>query len=306
MPFFSVVIPCFNRADMVCDAIDSVLLQTINDYEIIVVDDGSSDNTIEVLSKYKDFIKLERQPNSGVAAARNRGLSAAIGRYVCYLDSDDIWAENKLEVYKAAIEDNSDPDFLFSDFSKHDVSLPKRYDVSNTDMFSYIYKFSQKTSGEYYKLQNTSLLELLLSGYPLYPSTFSVKREVHDNFRWDPGILKSEDFNFVLRVSTRHDFIYIDRDLATVRVHQSNKSADFLMKDRTNHASMRLYRDLYAKGANKLLCNYYISRRQFLDGRTYISKGLFRKGIILIVSSLGYRENWSRLAGKIWGKINGR
>src|SRR5215831_13870333 len=91
MPFFSVIIPTYNRATCVGRAIESVLRQTFQDYELIVVDDGSTDKTAEVVRQYGERIVFVSQPNRGVSAARNAGVSRAAGDWVAFLDSDDEW-----------------------------------------------------------------------------------------------------------------------------------------------------------------------------------------------------------------------
>lgn len=96
-PLVSVVIPTFNRAHIVTRAIDSVLAQTYRPCEILVVDDGSTDNTADVLQSYADRIVYVRQKNSGPAAARNRGIRESKGEFVAFLDSDDVWLETKIE-----------------------------------------------------------------------------------------------------------------------------------------------------------------------------------------------------------------
>ena len=96
MSEISVIIPTYNRAEHVTKAIDSVLAQTYTDYEIIVVDDGSTDNTKELLLPYMDRIRYIYQENAGVSAARNNGIRAASGRWIAFLDSDDIWFPDKL------------------------------------------------------------------------------------------------------------------------------------------------------------------------------------------------------------------
>jgi hypothetical protein len=88
---FSVVIPSYNRADLVPQTIDSVLAQTDRDFEVIVVDDGSTDGTGEVLRRYGDRIRYVQQNNGGLAAARNRGIREANGVFVAFLDSDDLY-----------------------------------------------------------------------------------------------------------------------------------------------------------------------------------------------------------------------
>jgi glycosyltransferase involved in cell wall biosynthesis len=96
-PLVSVVIPTFNRAHIVTRAIDSVLAQTYCPCEILVVDDGSSDNTADVLQSYADRIVYIRQKNSGPAAARNRGIRESKGEFIAFLDSDDVWLGTKIE-----------------------------------------------------------------------------------------------------------------------------------------------------------------------------------------------------------------
>lgn len=93
----SVIIPTYNRADTICRAIDSVIKQTHPHTEIIVVDDGSTDDTPAVLSRYRDRIRVVVQKNCGPSIARNRGIALATGEIVAFLDSDDYWLPTKLE-----------------------------------------------------------------------------------------------------------------------------------------------------------------------------------------------------------------
>jgi len=95
-PTVSVIIPTYNRGWIVREAIDSVLAQDAADFELIVVDDGSTDDTEELLSNYGGDINVIRQENSGVGAARNRGVDAALGELIAFLDSDDLWLPKKL------------------------------------------------------------------------------------------------------------------------------------------------------------------------------------------------------------------
>lgn len=107
-PVVSVVIPTFNRWPWVGAAIESVLAQSYTDFELIVVDDGSTDGTVAHLAKFGDRIHLLSQPNRGAAAARNRGVNQARGRYISFLDSDDLWLPGKLEVQTDFMARNSD------------------------------------------------------------------------------------------------------------------------------------------------------------------------------------------------------
>src|SRR5262245_24730960 len=94
----SVVIPTFNRAHLITGAIESVLAQTLPPLEIIVVDDGSTDDTPERLAPYLDRIVFLGQENRGVSAARNAGIQAARGNLIAFLDSDDVWHPRKIEI----------------------------------------------------------------------------------------------------------------------------------------------------------------------------------------------------------------
>jgi glycosyltransferase involved in cell wall biosynthesis len=112
----SVIIPTYNRASLVAEAIESALRQTRPPREIIVVDDGSVDDTRQVLASFGDQITAIHQDNKGVGGARNRALEVAQGRYLAFLDSDDLWMERKLEWQVAIMEQFPNLGFLFSDF----------------------------------------------------------------------------------------------------------------------------------------------------------------------------------------------
>lgn len=107
----SVVIPSYNSATVLPDAIDSVLNQTRPADEIIVVDDGSQDETEKVCRNYGHRVRYLRQENQGASTARNSGIEAAEGRWLAFLDADDIWDHEKLEIQLSALEQNPEADF---------------------------------------------------------------------------------------------------------------------------------------------------------------------------------------------------
>lgn len=100
---YSVVIPTYNRAHCVGEAIESTLAQTLHPHEVIVVDDGSSDDTAAVLASFGDRIRVIRQANAGVSAARNAGIEAATGDWIALLDSDDLWFPEKMQRQAAVL-----------------------------------------------------------------------------------------------------------------------------------------------------------------------------------------------------------
>lgn len=111
-PLFSVVIPSYNRADLLAEALASVFAQRLSSFEVLIVDDGSTDDTSRVLAAYGDRVRTWAQRNRGPGAARNLACQYAVGRYVAFLDSDDVWFPWTLEVYARAIREAAEPAFL--------------------------------------------------------------------------------------------------------------------------------------------------------------------------------------------------
>jgi cellulose synthase/poly-beta-1,6-N-acetylglucosamine synthase-like glycosyltransferase len=103
MPLFSVIIPTYNRAELLLEALESVFAQDFKNFEVIVVDDGSSDNTARVVAGFGNRLKFLKQPNLGPGAARNLGASQATGDYLAFLDSDDVWFPWSLEKYAGIV-----------------------------------------------------------------------------------------------------------------------------------------------------------------------------------------------------------
>jgi len=117
VPLVSVIIPIYNRIDYIHEAINSVLEQTYKEYEIIVVNDGSSVNVKEALEPYRDrIVYLYHQENRGIAAARNTGIKGSKGKYIALLDEDDLFEPQKLEIQVPILENNPEVGFVYSDF----------------------------------------------------------------------------------------------------------------------------------------------------------------------------------------------
>jgi hypothetical protein len=112
MLFFSVVIPTYNRERWIQQTLESVLAQRFTDYEILVVDDGSTDGTARILEDFSDKIRVFHQSNQGPGAARNLGIQQAQGRYTAFLDSDDLWFPWTLETCHAILQQTDFPPFL--------------------------------------------------------------------------------------------------------------------------------------------------------------------------------------------------
>lgn len=193
--FVSIIIPTYNRAHCLQKAIDSVLSQTHPYFELIVVDDGSEDNTANLVENYNSDIVFIRQANKGPAAARNRGVQAARYGLLAFLDSDDWFAENKLEVQIRAMQEK--PAYLIS----HTQEIWYRKGrIMNQK------KRHRKNSGDIF---NQSL-ELCAVGM----STVLMHRKIFERFGlFDEEFPCCEDYEFWLRVSAEQEFLLVDQPL---------------------------------------------------------------------------------------------
>lgn len=113
-PKVSVIVPAYNNADYTVETVESILQQTYTDFELLVVDDGSTDHTRAALEHYGDRLQYIYKENGGACSARNMGVEIARGEYIACLDCDDLWMEDKLELSVAALDCNPDAGFVFT------------------------------------------------------------------------------------------------------------------------------------------------------------------------------------------------
>src|SRR5262249_46275201 len=120
MPKVSVVMPVYNGERFLRESLESVFAQTFQDFEMLCVDDGSTDRSASILQQYGPRIRVVRQENAGQSAARNAGVALAQGRYIAFLDQDDLWYPSKLMSQVAAIEANPHAVLVHCDFDRID------------------------------------------------------------------------------------------------------------------------------------------------------------------------------------------
>ena len=195
MPEVSVIIPTFNRAAWVVSAVESVLNQTFRDVELIIVDDGSTDETPEALERFGSKITIVAQPNRGVSAARNAGIGFASGKYICFLDSDDIWKPRKLEIQLAVM--NRNPEYK--------ISYTDEIWIRN-GRWANPKKRHRKYSGWIFP----HLLPLCL----ISPSSVMIERSVLDDVGlFDESLPAGEDYDLWLRIGSRYPILFISEKL---------------------------------------------------------------------------------------------
>jgi len=199
MPKVSVIIPTYNRAYFLCEAIESVLNQTFHDFELIVVDDGSTDLTPHVLRRWEGEIRWIRQENSGVSRARNVGVRAARGRYLSFLDSDDLWVSEKLETQVSFLDGN--PHYVVCYTDEVWVRRGRRVNPR---------KIHRKYSGW--------IFDRCLPLCIISPSSVLMRREVLDGVGYfDEDLPVCEDYDLWLRVASRFPIFFLDKKLIIKR-----------------------------------------------------------------------------------------
>lgn len=218
-----VVIPAYNAGKFVCDALDSVVAQTRRPDEIIIVDDGSTDDTCELIKAWqKDndlAVQVISQEHAGLPAARNTAIKRIHRGWVALLDADDIWCPGHLASLESAAIYFSDSILVFGDiyiFSENTVI---------SEWFSKEKAVScgvQKSEGDYYQL-SSELYKSLLPGNYIVPSSlmFSYDAGVSVSF-FDEHLRVMEDRDFLLRLSRRGSFIYTKKLTAGCREHNAN------------------------------------------------------------------------------------
>jgi len=198
-PQVSVIIPTYNRGWIIKEAIDSVLAQDYTEFELIVVDDGSTDHTSDVLYSYRNVIKVLSQKNKGVSAARNRGIAEASGKFIAFLDSDDLWLSQKLSVQIEFF--NQTPDALICQTEEVWIRNGLRVNPK---------KRHKKPSGMIFKPS----LELCL----VSPSAVMIQRTLFDTVGgFDETLPACEDYDLWLRISCRFPIHLIDTPLIIKR-----------------------------------------------------------------------------------------
>jgi glycosyltransferase involved in cell wall biosynthesis len=195
----SVLIPTYNRLSKVKNAIKSVLKQTYRDFELWVVDDGSTDGTGEALEGFGNEVKYVSQSNRGVSAARNLGFRVSRGKYVAFLDSDDLWEPKKLEIQVRCMEANPQFPLCYTD----EIWIRRGIRVNPK-------KKHAKYSGW--------IFEKCLPLCIISPSSALMKRTLFEEIGgFDETLPVCEDYDFWLRVTCRYPVLFIDKKLIVKR-----------------------------------------------------------------------------------------
>lgn len=210
MPAVSVIIPTYNSAAFLQETIESVLGQTYSDFEIIVVDDGSTDETERVMQSFGTRVSYVKQENKGVSAARNQGIKLARARYVAFLDSDDLWVPQKLAEQVPLLDEDPEIGLVYSDWAvvtEHGVAEPS-FHSTRPGASGYVFN------------------ELVRTGFILTSGTV-VRRSCLDEVGdFDESLSVAEDYDLWLRICYRWKVAVVNKALVTKRSWDGSLSSD--------------------------------------------------------------------------------
>ncbi len=218
MPEVSIVIPTYNAEKTILETVESALAQTFTDFEILVINDGSTDSTLNLIEEIGDArLKIFNYENSGVAIARNRGISLAAGQFISFLDSDDLWLPDKLESQLFALKNHPAAGLAYS-------------------WVSYI-----NTQGDFLYSQEPIYYEgnvypqLLARNFLTCGSTPLIRKHVIDSVGgFDPSVPPADDWDYWLRVSEKWNFKVVTKHQVLYRISPHSMSLNVEAMERAH------------------------------------------------------------------------
>ena len=239
LPLVSIIIPAYNAAHFLAETINSVLSQTYQNFELLIVDDGSTDDTAAVVKGFGDErIRYWHKKNSGVSDTRNFGISKAKGAYIAFLDADDLFLPQNLEKKILFLENNQEIDLVHSAEVRFDSSIGSEIALM------------EGSGGE--------VLEKLLSmsGNVIHsPSSVLVRKKLLEKTGgFDPRLSTSADWDMWVRFAKETSFGYIPEPLVKYRVHAAQMHNNIRLMDRDMHLAMNKH---FKEGLFSSVKHYY-------------------------------------------------
>ncbi len=223
-PLVSVVIPAYNSASYIAEAIDSALQQDYPEQEIIVIDDGSTDETVEIVARYGDKVRLLTQKNQGSAVARNLGIRQARGKYVAFLDADDVWGPHKIRCQVEAMA-AAGYKMAYSRFIWWRPDAPGQYTQAQVEFE----KRDNPNLSTAAIVTGCPYAELLLDCIVWTSTVIVEKSELEKAGLFDPSLRKGQDYDLWLRLSRQTEMVGLEIPTALYRIHPN--SITFNVKD---------------------------------------------------------------------------
>lgn len=285
----SVVIPSYNAAAYIVGAVESVLAQTFRDFEILVIDDGSTDNTKKVLEKYGEPVQYIYKSNGGVSSARNFGIEKARGKYIAFLDADDVWVPKKLEKQIAVLEANEKIGLCYAAAEKVDENL--------------------QTIGRIEARAYEDYCEALLLNLNIVAGSCSsavIRREVAQRTNgFDAKFSTCADWDYWLRLSLLTEFAPITDFLVKYRVVAGSMSSDpFVSKRDTEGVLNKFFANPNLPEKYKKLKKKSLSNNLMVVSGEFLHNGKIAESLGCMWKSLSlYPQNIVRPLGLPFRKI---
>ncbi len=271
MPRVSVIIPVYNGAVTIERVLNSVFEQTFDDFEIVVVDDGSTDETAAILERFGSRIAIVRQPNKGFCAARNTAIAKSQGEYLALLDADDFWAPTKLEKAIAILDRSPQIVLVYTDVLNQDT-VGRDLGTSPVDGAT---------------AHSPTMDEMLTRLWPIMPSTVVMRRAAYEQCgRFAEGF--SEDLDFWIRIREQGEFSYIPEKLTRFTVGPLYPKV--LRRDSRGELFVRSIRARYGDRASGVLQSYTQHKVRILrnTGLAELKKGNRAAARQCLIRSLSY------------------
>ena len=205
----SVIIPVFNGEKTIEETINSILNQTFKDIEIIIINDGSTDATLEIIKNISDSrIKIFSYPNAGLSVCRNRGIDRAKGEYISFIDADDLWTPDKLELQWQALQSNPQAAVAYS----------------WTDYIDESSKFLK--SGRRIKINGDAFSKLLITNFLENGSNPLIRQEALEIGGFDESLTAAEDKDMWLRLAANYEFACVEKPQILYRTSTTSMSTN--------------------------------------------------------------------------------
>lgn len=255
LPLVSVIVPCYNHGRFLGNAIESILSQDYSQTEIIVIDDGSTDNT-EHLAKSFPSVHYHNQPNQGLAAARNTGIELASGKYLVFLDADDILLPKAISTQVNFMKQNKEPAFVSGGHCTSDENLQ-----------NYQHVFAEVEKDHY--------LHLLQRNFIGMHAAVMYRRDIISQYMFDTAFKAVEDYDLYLRIAADHAVFHHTLPIAVYRAHSNNMSAD--LKLMLQHALKALHKQKPFLTDREKQEAYKKGVKNWIDFYSYHGYGILKK-----------------------------
>ena len=312
MPKVSVIIPTYNREKYISETIKSVLNQTYTNWELIIVDDGSTDNTCKIIKKFDKKIKYIYQKNAGVQAARNKGFSASRGEYILFLDSDDVLLPHNLKCLTEVLEKNIDVAVSYGWYFWIDQ---KNKPVINK--YSPVAQYSYSPKDSAWKdimppldgglIEGEIFPDILKTETTLMMGSTLIRRECFEKVNgFNPDVKYMEHWDFFIRIAEKN-FVFscVKRPVLKIRLHQDNRGSDF---DKMLSSGKQLLDHYKNKSGEKRISQKFYSKACFelhyeIAGNYFQIKDI-NKGIENINKAFQYKTDTNILNHRNSKKIS--